>query len=447
VLFTTPTFLFLFLPLVLLGYFIIFKRYQNLFLLGTSLLFYSWGERTYLILLLALILANFLFGLLIDGNRKNLNLVTFLTIGANLGALVYFKYLTLFISTLTSSKPPEIHLPLGISFITFHTISYLLDIKKKKIKPERSLLNFALYISLFPHLIAGPIVRFRDIAASLKKRVVTIDSFSEGVVRFITGLFKKVVLADTLAQISDKVFATQPTYLSSSLIWLGLIAYTIQIYLDFSGYSDMAIGLAKMFGFNFPENFNYPYLARSIRDFWRRWHMTLTSWFREYLYIPLGGNRGGMIQTCRNILIVFALTGFWHGASWHFLAWGVYFGVFICLEILFLGKLLDKVWKPLAHLYTLLVVIIGWLFFRADSLNYALFLLKKMFTFDTRGIVWGELLSSYNLVVIFLGILISLAIYKTRLGSFPKLLLSIPLLYSILQVASNTYTPFIYFRF
>src|SRR3989338_6269475 len=466
-LFSSPIFLFLFLPTVLVGYFLLFRKHKNLFLILASLFFYAWGETTYIFLLLGIILINYLFALRISKRKKGLDLWFYFGILTNLGILVYFKYLVFFASFLLkplvllnlSLPSVSLYTPLGISFITFHALSYLIDVKRKTINPEKKFSKFLLYMCLFPHLIAGPIVRFKDIGMQIRKRGVSLELFSSGLARLAVGLAKKVVIADTCATVADRIFAIRPYYLSSELLWIALLAYTLQIYFDFSGYSDMAIGLAKMFGFNFNENFNYPYVSRSIQEFWKRWHMTLSSWFRDYVYIPLGGSQRGLTKTCLNILIVFTLTGLWHGASWHFVMWGLYYGILLVLERLFLGKFLARSWKPIQYLYTIFAVMIGWLIFRTDSLNYTLFLLKIMFGLTPGNHTLSPFIfvSNYQLLILIIAIFTALPVvskinqtlsnHQTVL-QFGKTIFIITLfIYSIISVAGSTFAPFIYFRF
>jgi alginate O-acetyltransferase complex protein AlgI len=464
-LFTSPLFLFLFLPLVLALYYLSPPKFRNLLLTIASLFFYSWGEGRYILILITMIVLNYFFGLII-GKSSHKKIFLTLAIIVDLGYIFYFKYLVFALTTLsslllrldkTAIVLPQIIMPLGVSFVTFHLISYVFDIYRKEIKSERNFLDFSLYILMFPHLIAGPIVRYKDIGIQIKKRIFSTQLFSEGVKRFIGGLAKKVLIANIMASVADQIFALFPQYLSSQLIWLALFSYTLQIYFDFSGYSDMAIGLAKMFGFTFKENFNFPYIATSIQDFWRRWHISLSSWFRDYLYIPLGGNRYGKVRTLINIAIVFTLTGLWHGANWHFVFWGVYFGFFLILENLFLGDLLKKLWSGWQHLYTLSIVIIGWMFFRVNSLNYAIYLLKIMFGISPNPAnvyQLGAFVTREYLTVAIIALILA-----TSLGQrlFQKITFRVPLMetvsfgilliLSIMQLAGDTYNPFIYFRF
>lgn len=460
-LFTSPVFLFLFLPLLILIYFLSPKQFKNLILLLSSFFFYAWGEGSYILVLIGLVIFNYLIALTSRLNKK----VILVGILGDVLALAYFKYLVFGIGLLIrfahlSFAVSSVHMPLGISFVTFHLISYLMDVYRSKIKAEKNLFNFSLYIFLFPHLIAGPIVRYVNIGPQIKNRHVSSELVAEGIRRFIVGLGKKVILANTLAQLVDRILIIFPQFLSSQVLWLALVAYALQIYFDFSGYSDMAIGLAKIFGFKFNENFNYPYLATSIQDFWHRWHMTLFAWFRDYVYIPFGGNRISLFRTCLNILIVFSLTGLWHGAAFNFIFWGFYYGVFLVLERLFLGKLLEKLWWPLRHCYALLVIVVGWLFFRVENLSYSFFLLKILFGIQkTTTSVYSvqTFLNLENSLILVISIVLSVPVFPKLLSrysldfkgvSLVRLTgLSLVLIYSIMQIASNTYNPFIYFRF
>lgn len=478
-LFPSTVFLFLFLPIVLALYFISPKKLQNVILLIASLFFYAWGEPIYIVAIIGLAFFNFVMGWVIGIGKKSL-VWLILAIILDVGTLVYFKYLIFFLTIFTKfftrfglvvPIPEHISLPLGISFITFHIISYIIDIYKKRTPAEKSVFDFALYIFLFPHLIAGPIVRYIDIGPQIKKRVVSKELFVEGIIRFITGLAKKVIIADTLAKVADKIFVIYPQYLSTEMVWLAIICYSLQIYFDFSGYSDMAIGLAKMFGFTFNENFNFPYISKSIREFWRRWHMTLYNWFRDYVYIPLGGNRKGRIRTAINILIVFTLTGLWHGANWNFIIWGLYYGVILVLENFLLGKWIEKLWIPLQHIYALLLITVGWLFFRIESVRYAFYLLKVLFGINPNHLnvyPLSTFLDVETLTILIVAIIISTSlphIIFNKLKEYKKdfieknlvgfsifslgqmVFLTFLFLYSIMNLASNTYNPFIYFRF
>ncbi len=387
--FSSLLFLFLFLPIVLTGYFLFRKKTGNFFLLGASLFFYTWGEMRFVLILLVSIIFNYLIALLIEtfqksGSAKSREARFFLWLAVifNLGLLGFYKYTLFLTGNLNSAMrvlglsyaltSPAIHLPLGISFFTFRALSYVIDVYNRKVVGSKNLMSIALYLSLFPLAIAGPIVRYSEMAGSLVKRAVSSEMFATGMGRFIIGLGKKCLIANTMASVVDRIFTLSPDRIPWEIAWLGILGYTLQIYFDFSGYSDMAIGLGRMFGFDFLENFNFPYISQSIREFWRRWHISLSTWFRDYLYVPLGGNRVQPYRTYGNLIVVFLLCGLWHGAEWTFVIWGLWHGFFIVLERLGLGRLIDSFWKPLRHLYVLLVVIFGWVFFRSESLSYAM---------------------------------------------------------------------------
>lgn len=463
--FSSMTFLWIFLPLLLVIYYIVKDKYKNYVLLLFSLVFYTWGEPEYIVLMFDSVLINYCIGLLIDkcdGYKRKTLLI--LSIFINLGLLGYFKYfdfIIMNINTLFGKEVFEIKniaLPIGISFYTFQIMSYIIDLYRKDIVVQKNIFKLALYISFFPQLIAGPIVKYHDIEKQIDERKESLDLFGQGIKRFVYGLGKKVILANTLAMVTDTIFDAGPTNISTFVAWLGAITYTFQIYFDFSGYSDMAIGLGKMFGFKFMENFNYPYLSKSITEFWRRWHISLSTWFREYLYIPLGGNRKGKIRTYINLWIVFLVTGLWHGASWNFIVWGLLHGLFIFIERLGLKKKLDKL-NILSRVYTLLVVIVAWIFFRSDTLKIALDYLKVMFTpvftceFNLVSIFNLKVLIIIILATLFAGITKTIK-EKTKLKKLHKIytiiepmIVLIILLISILVLVSNTYNPFIYFRF
>ena len=337
--FSSMVFLWVFLPIVFVLAFLIRKpRYQNVLLVIASLIFYAWGEPRYVLLLLFSIVMNWLFGLAIDGFGKQKKLWLILNILANLGLLGYFKYGNLFISTINRFRPGQelpllsVTLPIGISFFTFQALSYTIDLYRGKFKVQKNLLHMALYMCLFPQLLSGPIVKYKDIYTELTERTMTREKVALGFRRFLYGLGKKVIIANVLGEVVDTLYGMDPGAMGSGAAWCAAILYTLQIYYDFAGYSDMAIGTAQLFGFNYPENFNYPYISSSIQEFWRRWHISLSTWFRDYLYIPLGGNRKGKYRTYLNLWIVFAVTGFWHGARWTFLGWGLYHGFFMMIE-------------------------------------------------------------------------------------------------------------------
>ena len=383
--FASPIFLFLFLPLTLAAYFAFPRGWRNGVLLVASLAFYAWGEARYLPLIVGSVAFNWIMGRVIgmsnDARRRRRWLAA--AVAGNLAALALFKYANFAAANVNALAPvlamtpfavAAIPLPLGISFFTFHAISYVVDVYKRNADAERSIPRFALYILLFPQLIAGPIIRWRDIAAQLGNREQRIADFAYGVRRFVLGLGKKVLIANTLGRTADAIFGLPTTELTQPLAWLGLACYTLQIYFDFSGYSDMAIGLMRMFGFRILENFNYPYIARSIREFWRRWHISLSNWFRDYLYIPLGGNQRGERRAYANLVIVFLLCGLWHGASWPFVLWGAWHGLFLVVERAGIDRLLRReglVARLVSHAYALLAVMGGWVLFRCDTLAHA----------------------------------------------------------------------------
>ena len=361
-----------------------------------------------------------------------------------------------------------IHLPLGISFFTFQAISYIVDVYRKEVPSQKNIFNLALYISLFPQLIAGPIVRYHDVSQQITNRIHSLEVFASGVHRFIYGLAKKMLIANPLGEVADSIFMLSGDELTMPLAWIGILSYTLQIYFDFSGYSDMAIGLGRMLGFRFHENFNYPYISTSLQEFWRRWHISLSTWFRDYVYISLGGNRVSTIRVYINLLLVFVLTGFWHGASWNFLIWGLFHGIFLAGEHAGFSKILKNMWKPVQHLYLLIVVIVGWVFFRADSLSLAIVFLKSMTDFNnfqTTLFQFAQILSYESLYTILAGVILSTPVYPhfkkyieniadkntnkiALLIDMPRLVLISSLLFlCILKVASSTYNPFIYFRF
>lgn len=481
-LFSSPLFLFLFLPLVLGLYFSLGERWRNALLLAVSLLFYIWGEGTYVLVMVAIIAVNYRLGRwlqsLAQSRRKDWLLAV--AVCVNLGLLITFKYSNFLVDQLNTAlailhiplvRLKPVHLPLGISFFTFHALSYVIDVSRRDV-PAAKRLDFAVYMTFFPHAIAGPIVRYGDIAAQLEARTITSAGFAEGVRRFILGLAKKVLIANTVAVPADAIFQLQGSHLTLGLSWLGVLCYTLQIYFDFSGYSDMAIGLAKMFGIDFKENFNFPYTATSVTDFWRRWHISLSTWFRDYLYIPLGGNRRGTVRTYFNLLIVFLLCGFWHGASWTFAAWGLYHGAFLVVERAGLGRRLNSLWTPVRHFYTLLAIAVGWVLFRAETMAQAAAFLKAMLGLGAgSGLAYhpGLYLDAQLWLAIIAGVIGSAPLVpllsqvrETALRAskgVPRRLvqavtgvaeiaaLSLLFLTSAMHLASGTYNPFIYFRF
>ncbi|MGY0691298.1 MBOAT family O-acyltransferase [Virgibacillus sp. FSP13] len=473
--FSSNIFLFLFLPAILLAYFITPKAFKNIVLLVASLFFYAWGEPKFVFIMILSIIANYIFGLLVDLNRNNkmkAKVILGIMVVVNLLLLGVFKYANFVVDNLnnllnTSFSIPDIPLPIGISFFTFQAMSYVIDVYRKDGKVQRNPFNLALYISLFPQLIAGPIVRYQTVANQINKRISDFPRIAYGVRRFIIGLGKKMILANNCGYVADQIFTQNPADMSSGLAWIGIIAYSLQIYFDFSAYSDMAIGLGKIFGFDFLENFNYPYISKSISEFWRRWHISLGSWFRDYVYIPLGGNRKGKLNTYRNLFIVWFATGLWHGASWTFIVWGIYYGLFIMLEKAFLGKVLKKIPNVFQYIYTLLIVVIGWVFFRSETFTYAFSYIKVMFGISGTG-VWDIdalfYLSQYG-IILFIAIVGSTPIlkklyglieFKSKESIFVRLIgkeisinlyVLLILFLSVTYTVSNTFNPFIYFRF
>ena len=392
--FSNLVFLFLFLPATLFFYYLSPKAGKNYILLFVSLLFYAWGEPIYVFIMLLSICLNYMFAIFVDRGKENFQKKLWLVISivVNLSILGIFKYAGFFVDNLNKwfnlgIPVPDIALPIGISFFTFQAMSYVIDVYRKDAMLQKSLFDLGLYISLFPQLVAGPIVRYQTVADQIRGRVHDWTLFESGVKRFLIGLFKKVFIANPIGLVADEIFALSGGDLSTGTVWIGIFAYTLQIYFDFSGYSDMAIGLGRMFGFKFLENFNYPYIAQSVTDFWRRWHISLSSWFRDYVYIPLGGNRVKTWKIYRNLFIVWTLTGFWHGASWTFMAWGFYYGILIALERAFLGKWIAKMYQPLRHVYLLLIVMIGWVFFRADNFTYSFQYIQTLFGFGEGGLI------------------------------------------------------------
>lgn len=471
--FSSLPFLFRFLPLVLLCYFITPNQYKNGILFLFSILFYAWGEPVYILLMLFYIIINFLGSIQIYRFRINarkrqakITLILFITI--NLLLLSFFKYSN-FLTGLLPTKLFQnlefsaIALPLGISFYTFQIISYLVDVYKGVVDSEINLFHFGTYISMFPQLIAGPIVQYKSIEQDLKKRIITAYDFSKGIQLFFIGLGKKVLLANNMGLLWNEIQYFPIRELPMLTSWLGILAFTFQIYFDFSGYSDMAIGLGRMFGFHFPTNFNYPYIAQSITAFWRRWHISLGSWFREYVYIPLGGNRNGLNKQIINIGIVWFLTGLWHGASWNFILWGVYYGLLLIIEKVLLLKYLEKMPKTFRHMYTMLFIIIGWVFFSIEQLsNIGLYFLA-MFGCNHAPILDNQtvyLLYTNGILLLFCAIgsttlpkkagnwiLEKLAVSPLQKAFWACSFFLLMILLCISCLVDDTYNPFLYFRF
>ncbi len=470
--FSSSTFLMAFLPLTLLLYYgvgvALTKNVtvKNCILLLASLVFYAWGEPVYIVLMLLSILFNFAAGRVIDSalsdGRTGLAKFQFIAdVVYNLAVLGFFKYADFVVDNINGLfgahiPPLELPLPIGISFYTFQILSYIIDLYTGKIRVQKNLVSFALYISLFPQLIAGPIVKYKEIEEQLVGRKESLVKYSRGMARFVVGLAKKLLLANTLGAVYSGIQAMDVGSLSALTAWTGIACYTLQIYFDFSGYSDMAIGLGSMFGFRFNENFNYPYIATSITDFWRRWHISLSSWFRDYVYIPLGGNRRKTPRVIFNLMVVWLLTGLWHGAAWNFVLWGMFYGVLLIFEKYVLGDLLPRIPTPVRWLTTMVLVMCGWVLFSAPDLTGALLYLKAMFG-GAAG--WtdgnGAYLLSTNLAVLVLGAFCATPAYRHILERVdPKWVsrakfVAYPLLFALCVVfmVSETYNPFLYFRF
>ena len=470
--FSSSTFLMAFLPLTLLLYYgvgvALTKNVtvKNCILLLGSLVFYAWGEPVYIVLMLLSILFNFAAGRVIDSalsdGRTGLAKFQFIAdVVYNLAVLGFFKYADFVVDNINGLfgahiPPLELPLPIGISFYTFQILSYIIDLYTGKIRVQKNLVSFALYISLFPQLIAGPIVKYKEIEEQLVGRKESLVKYSRGMARFVVGLAKKLLLANTLGAVYSGIQAMDVGSLSALAAWTGIACYTLQIYFDFSGYSDMAIGLGSMFGFSFNENFNYPYIATSITDFWRRWHISLSSWFRDYVYIPLGGNRRKTPRVIFNLLVVWLLTGLWHGAAWNFVLWGVFYGVLLIFEKYVLGDRLNRIPTPVRGLVTMLLIMCGWVLFSAPDLTGALLYLKAMFG-GAAGFTDGNgaYLLSTNLAVLVLGAFCATPAYRHILERVdPKWVsrakfVAYPLLFALCVVfmVSETYNPFLYFRF
>ena len=456
--FSSILFIFRFLPIAMGIYFLTPKKLKNLSLLILSLIFYSWGEPRYFLLMIASIFVDYFISINIEKNNKNKKikiLLLAISIIFNVGILFFFKYINFFIENINSIfnmslNNVKITLPLGISFYTFQTMSYTIDVFLGKVKAEKNIINFGAFVCLFPQLIAGPIVKYIDISKELKNRDINLDEIQEGIRLFILGLGSKVLIANNIGSLWNEVETMGFNNISTILAWMGIIAFSLQIYFDFNGYSLMAIGLGKILGFNFPNNFNYPYESRSITEFWRRWHITLGQWFKQYVYIPLGGNRLGRARTYFNLFIVWFLTGLWHGASYNFILWGLYFFILICIEKNGLLNLLNK-HKLISHIYTIFFILVGWVLFAVIDLNQIINFLKKMFIFNA-GNEWIYYLRNY-ITTYTIAIIFSTSFLKKIYNKFVKsnivdtiILITIFLL-SIAYLVDSSYNPFLYFRF
>ena len=466
-LFSSMTFVFMFLPILLVLYLVTKKELHNPILLIASIIFYAWGEPKYLAIMLLTILINFFGAIAVDKFKTHKKLALVLTIIANLSFLIYFKYFNFLIENCNNLFHSHIHalnviMPIGISFYTFQALSYVIDVYRGECKVQKDIYKLALYICLFPQLIAGPIVKYHDVADQIESREVNFEGVSIGVKRFIIGLSKKMLIANTMGAIADKIFIQNPDVFTPGIAWLGSIAYSFQLFFDFSGYSDMAIGLGLIFGFKFMENFNYPYISKSITEFWRRWHISLSTWFKQYVYISLGGNREGKLKTLRNLGIVFLLTGIWHGAAWNFVIWGLWHGFFIIVEKICNIKEYDS--KPhswwingLRHIYCILAFVLGWVMFRADNMAYAWKYILNMFGLVKIHDITYALpyyIDRWEIIIFVAAIICSIPIFNKMLEVKSKWAhagINIWLLFlfilSSATIAASTYNPFIYFRF
>ncbi len=464
--FSSIVFLYIFLPIMLLIYFIVPNKFKNAVMIVVSLIFFAWGEIRYIFIMLLLAVMDYVCGNKINkymDNPTKKRIFFFIDVGTNLLILFFFKYADFIITSInsiTNLNIPllNIPLPIGVSFNTFQSLSYIIDVYRGTVKCEKSFYNYLAYTMLFPQIIAGPIVRYETVDKELEVKNISIDNFSLGIKRFIVGLGKKVLIANNIGALWNTIEQGQISNLTFVLAWFGIIAFALQIYFDFSGYSDMAIGLAKMFGMDFDENFNFPYISKSITEFWRRWHITLSSWFRDYVYIPLGGNRKGFAKQIRNILIVWFLTGAWHGASWNFILWGLYFGVILILEKLIILKLLDKCGKIFSHIYAIILILIGWVIFAFEDLQKIGAYFGAMF--NITNFVNNEALyylRNYGLIAI-IGIICSTMLVKkllVKLDESNKIgikIIEVVVYIGILilctaSLVTDTFNPFLYFRF
>ena len=462
--FSSLTFLFIYFPITLMVMKLSPLKYRNFCLLVLSLLFYSYGEPKYIIIMLVSCIVDYFNGYMVDKYRDNKRIAkrfVIFSIVFNLGLLGFFKYYDFLVSILNSIginifSPLNISLPIGISFYTFQTMSYPIDVYRNDAKVQKNLVNFSCYVTMFFQLIAGPIVRYKDIAAQLDHRIENENGFYNGIKRFVCGLAKKVILANNMGLIFEQINSLNNENISLLLAWLGIICFALQIYFDFSGYSDMAIGLASMFGFDLLENFNYPYIASSITDFWRRWHISLSSWFRDYVYIPLGGNRKGLYRQCINIMIVWLLTGLWHGASFNFILWGLYYGLILIFEKVIGLKMLKKIPVVFRHIYALILILIGWVIFNFTDFDMMINYFKLMFY----NPVIIDNISLYfirdNIILIIISIIACLPVRLSRLNPFvinkkfeylmPLIILG-TLIICVAFICESSYNPFLYFRF
>ena len=468
--FSSIPFIFFFLPVFLIFYYLVPYKVKNILLLIFSLIFYAWGEPIYILLMIFSSVVDYTNGRMIEkyaqNNQKRKNLFLIISIIVNLSLLGFFKYADFLIGSINSllniNIPLlELGLPIGISFFTFQTMSYSIDVYRGDVKAEHNFLDFMTYVSMFPQLIAGPIVRYEEVSKELKNRSITPQGFADGMIRFLQGLFKKVLIANNIGYLFVIASSMPNNEMSVVMSWLGILAYTFQIYFDFSGYSDMAIGMGKMLGFTYPENFNHPYISKSITEFWRRWHISLSSFFKDYVYIPLGGSRVKKIINVRNILIVWMLTGLWHGASWNFVLWGLYYGVLLLLEKFVFNKILEKAPNWFKHFYTMFLVVVGWMIFAFDDMTILKEYASMMF-----GVGGVSFINNYalyylkNYLIIFiLAIIFSMPVYKlakeklSKVKNTKSVFIVSLIIYTVLFIVvvsylvNDTYNPFLYFRF
>lgn len=468
--FSSIFFLFVFLPITLFLYYVVPWKGKNLVLLLCSLVFYAWGEPVYVLLMLFSILFNYLSGIEIDyyrtqNNPERLKRCFWFTVIVNLGILGFFKYYGFLIGNLNAVLPfdipyRELALPVGISFYTFQTLSYIIDVYKGVVPVQKNFISFGAYVTMFPQLIAGPIVRYTDVDAQLSRRSLTLYKFGQGVSWFLRGLGKKVLLANNIGMTYDAIAAMLPGERSVLTAWIGCIAYAMQIYFDFGGYSDMAVGLGKMFGFEFVRNFDYPYISKSITEFWRRWHISLGTWFREYVYIPLGGNRVSKGKHIRNILVVWLLTGFWHGAAWNFMLWGVYYGLLLLVEKFFLAPKLSRLPGVVQQIYSFILVLLGWVLFFSPTLGAAFSYIGNMFGIGGHGLIDSTGLYYFTGSFLLLAICFLCSTpwpwkkfkrFSLKSGSAPSVTATVVytaiFIFSIAYLVNATYNPFLYFRF
>lgn len=467
-LFSSMTFLFVFMPLVMAVYFLSKKEIRNYVLLIASIIFYAWGEPRYLAIMIITILVNYAGAILLDkhySSRQRLWIVS-LTIVLDLSFLFYFKYFNFVVDNIngvltTDFQLLDVIMPIGISFYTFQAMSYLIDVYRREVPAQKDIYKLALYIVLFPQLVAGPIVKYHDVCEQIDNRTIEFKNVIIGFKRFITGLAKKVLIANTLAEVVDKIFAQAPENLTTGVSWLGAVAYCLQLYYDFSGYSDMAIGLGLMFGFRFLENFNYPYISKSITEFWRRWHISLATWFKLYLYIPLGGNRKGAVRTYWNLFAVFLVTGIWHGAAWSYVAWGIWNGIFIVIERFFgLDKDKNDRWYVSAakHVYAFFAIVWGMIIFRAESLSYAYEYICRMLHIDVTKHLpdYDYGVNNKFAIMLIVGLICAMPVCRNLIyikyehkvqRTLVNIWLFLLFFWSTISLAASTYNPFIYFRF